>query len=184
MENGRGKRENGTEIVLFTSINAPIQFVFDCARSIDNHQLSTAKTNEKAIAGRTSGLCELGDEVTWRAKHFGIYQTLSSKITKLKAPFYFQDCMVKGAFSFIKHHHFFEENNGVTAMKDVFTYGVPYGIFGKLFNKLILKNYMIALLTERNSVIKGVAECKYYNSSSAPYLNGSFIDPNENLQIS
>jgi ligand-binding SRPBCC domain-containing protein len=128
-----------TEIVLTTSINATIQVVFDFARSIDIHQLSTAKTNEKAIAGRTSGLCELGDEVTWRAKHFGIYQTLSSKITKLKAPFYFQDCMVKGAFSFIKHDHFFEEKDGVVTMKDVFVYGVPYGIFGKLFNRFVLK---------------------------------------------
>lgn len=158
MENGSDKMENGTEIVLTSFINATIQIVFDCARSIDIHQLSTAKTKEKVIAGRTSGLCELGDEVTWRAKHFGIYQILSSKITKLKAPFYFQDCMVKGAFSFIKHDHYFEENDGITAMKDVFCYGVPYGIFGKLFNKIILKKYMIALLTERNRVIKEIAE--------------------------
>lgn len=150
-----------TEIVLLTSINAPIQIVFDCARSIDIHQLSTAKTNEKAVAGKMSGLCELGDEVTWRAKHFGIYQHLSSKITKLKAPFYFQDCMIKGAFSFIKHDHFFEEKEGITLMKDVFSYGVPYGIFGKLFNKIILRKYMIALLTERNRVIKEVTEKEY-----------------------
>lgn len=147
-----------TEITLHTSVNAPIQIVFDCARSIDIHQLSTAKTNEKAIGGRMSGLCELGDEVTWRAKHFGIYQTLSAKITKMKAPFYFQDCMLKGAFSFIKHDHFFEEKDGVTAMKDVFVYGVPYGIFGNLFNKLVLKKYMTDFLVERNRVIKEIAE--------------------------
>jgi len=72
--------------------------------------------------------------------------------------------MVKGAFSFIKHDHYFEETNGITEMKDVFTYGVPYGIFGKLFNKLILKNYMIALLTERNSVIKEVAETEFHST--------------------
>jgi ligand-binding SRPBCC domain-containing protein len=147
-----------TEIILLTFINAPIQIVFDSARSIDIHQLSTAKTNEKAIAGRTSGLCVLGDEVTWRAKHFGIYQTLSSKITKLKAPFYFQDCMVKGAFSYIKHDHNFEEKDGIVIMKDVFVYGVPYGIFGKLFNRFVLKKYMTALLTERNRVVKEISE--------------------------
>jgi ligand-binding SRPBCC domain-containing protein len=146
------------EIILLTSIKAPIQIVFDCARSIDIHQLSTAKTNERAIAGRTSGLCELGDEVTWRAKHFGIYQTLSSRITKLKAPHYFQDCMIKGAFSFIKHDHFFEERNGITEMKDVFAYGVPYGIFGNLFNRVVLKKYMTNILTTRNQVIKEVSE--------------------------
>lgn len=150
-----------TEIVLTISINAPIQIVFDCARSIDIHQLSTAKTNEKVISGRMSGLCELGDEVTWRAKHFGIYQKLSSKITKLKAPFYFQDCMVKGAFSFIKHDHYFEEIDGVTSMKDVFAYGVPFGIFGKLFNQLVLKKYMTNFLNERNKVIKEVAEAQF-----------------------
>lgn len=148
----------GTEIVLHTSIKAPIQVVFDCARSIDVHQISTAKTNEKAIAGRTSGLCELGDEVTWRAKHFGVYQTLSSKITKLKAPVYFRDTMLKGAFSFIKHDHYFEEKNGCTEMKDVFRYGVPYGVFGTIFNKLILKKYLTNFISHRNQIIKEVCE--------------------------
>lgn len=147
-----------TTIVLSIKINANIQRCFDCARSIDIHQLSTAKTNEKAIAGRTSGLCELGDEVTWRAKHFGIYQNLSSRITKLKSPYHFQDCMIEGAFSFIKHDHFFEESDGLILMRDVFVYGVPYGIFGSLFNKLILKKYMTNLLANRNLVIKQVAE--------------------------
>jgi ligand-binding SRPBCC domain-containing protein len=147
-----------TKIILNTVINAPIQRVFDCARSIDVHQLSTAKTNEKAVAGRLSGLCELGDEVTWRARHFGFYQTLSAKITKLKASHYFQDCLIKGAFSFIKHDHYFEEKDGVTSMKDVFEYGMPYGFFGRLFDLLILKSYMTKFLVDRNAVIKAVAE--------------------------
>jgi ligand-binding SRPBCC domain-containing protein len=146
-----------TEIILLTKIQAPIQVVFDCARSIDIHQLSTKHTNEKAIAGKTAGLCELGDEVTWRARHFGIYQTLSSKITKFKAPYYFQDCMTKGAFSFIIHDHFFEEINGLTIMKDVFSYGVPYGWLGDLFNWIVLRKYMTKLLTTRNQTIKDIA---------------------------
>lgn len=144
--------------MLYTTINADVQTVFDCARSVDIHQLSTAKTHERAIAGRTSGLCELGDEVTWRAKHFGIYQNLSCKITQFDAPFHFQDRMLKGAFTFIKHDHFFEEKNGLVVMKDVFCYGVPYGILGKAFNHLILKKYMTDLLETRNQVIKEYAE--------------------------
>ncbi len=154
MENVLGS----TKITLVTIINAPIQVCFDCARSIDIHELSTAKTNEKAIAGKMTGLCNLDDEVTWRAKHFGFYQTLSSRITKFKSPFYFQDCMVKGAFSFFKHDHFFEQIDDKTLMKDVFEYGVPYWIFGKIFNIMILKKYMTNLLTTRNEVIKQVSE--------------------------
>lgn len=147
-----------TTITLHFEIKAPIQVVFDCARSIEIHELSTAKTNEKAIAGKTSGWCELGDQVTWRAKHFGIYQKLTARITKFEAPFHFQDCMVKGAFSYFVHDHLFEERDGVTLMKDVFRYGVPFGLIGRWFDRLLLKKYMTKLLSDRNLVIKKVAE--------------------------
>jgi ligand-binding SRPBCC domain-containing protein len=151
------------KIILQTEINAPIQVVFDLARSIEIHQLSTVKTNEKAIAGRMTGLCELGDEVTWRAKHFGIYQKLTAKITAFKAPHYFQDSMVKGAFKYFKHDHYFEEKDGFTLMKDIFEYGVPYWLFGKIFDEIVLKNYMRRFLEERNRVIKEVAEEGFIN---------------------
>lgn len=152
------KINNETEIILITKIKAPIQIVFDCTRSVDIHVISTAQTKEKAIAGRTSGLCELGDEITWKAKHFGIYQTLSTKITKYKAPFHFQDTMISGAFSYLKHNHFFEEKDGYIEMKDVVLYTLPYGLLGKLFDKIVLKKYMINLLTTRNDIIKQVCE--------------------------
>ena len=52
------------EIYLKTYINADIRKVFDLSRNIDFHQQSTIKTNEKAIAGKTGGLIELGETVT------------------------------------------------------------------------------------------------------------------------
>ena len=61
------------EIKLQTYINADIQVVFDLARSIDLHTISTAHPHEKAIAGKTSGLISLGEEVTWKARHFGFF---------------------------------------------------------------------------------------------------------------
>ena len=70
------------KIHLQTFIKAKKELVFDLSRSIDLHLLSTKKTNEKAIAGKTSGLMELNDTVTWRAKNLGIYQNLTSKITE------------------------------------------------------------------------------------------------------
>ena len=60
-------------LVLDTTVNAPIGIVFDLARSIDLHMYSTGKTNEKAIAGVTSGLIEAGQTVQWRAKDVGVY---------------------------------------------------------------------------------------------------------------
>lgn len=51
-------------IKLQTEVKANKELVFDLARSIDLHQLSTEQTNETAIAGKTSGLIETGESVT------------------------------------------------------------------------------------------------------------------------
>ena len=145
-------------IKIETTIHAPVQRCFDLSRSIDLHQISTIETKERAIAGKTSGLIGLNETVTWQAKHFGITQKLTSKITVFNSPHYFVDEMVKGAFKSFKHEHHFEEINGQTQMKDRFDYTSPLGILGKLFDKLILEKYMFKLLEKRNQVIKEYAE--------------------------
>jgi len=57
-------------IRITTWIAAPPERCFDAARDLDLHLRSMAHTGERAVAGRTSGLIELGEEVTWRARHF------------------------------------------------------------------------------------------------------------------
>jgi ligand-binding SRPBCC domain-containing protein len=66
--------------------------------------------------------------------------------------------MVKGAFARFDHDHFFETNDSQTIMRDVFDYESPFGILGKIADKLFVEKYMIKLLAERNSLIKQVAE--------------------------
>jgi ligand-binding SRPBCC domain-containing protein len=147
-----------TTIILTTEINASAQRCFDLSRDVDIHLESTEHTNEKVVGGRSSGLFELGDEVTWEAVHFGIEQRLSTKITQMNAPHFFEDVMTKGAFKSMRHEHHFEEKNGKTYMRDVFRYETPFGFFGRLFDKLVLKKHMTTLLTKRNMVIRQVAE--------------------------
>jgi len=120
--------------------------------------MSTANTNERAIAGRTSGLCELGDSITWEATHFNIRQKLTVEITQFDKPYSFEDRMVKGAFKSMKHEHRFEEKNGFTIMTDKFEYEVPLGLVGTLFDRLILNSYMRRFLIKRNDFIKSLAE--------------------------
>ncbi len=146
------------KIELLTQINAPIETVFDLSRSIDLHIESTKQTGERAIAGKTSGLIGSGESVTWRAKHFGIWQNLTSKITEYKYPDYFVDEMVSGAFKSFRHEHHFSDVDSQTLMRDVFVFESPLGIVGRFFNWLILKKYMTDLLVERNRVIKESAE--------------------------
>jgi ligand-binding SRPBCC domain-containing protein len=66
--------------------------------------------------------------------------------------------MVKGAFKEFKHEHHFEELKSGTLMTDFFDYKSPFGILGKLVDRLFLKKYMTKLLTERNQIIKEFAE--------------------------
>ncbi|MEO8116941.1 MAG: SRPBCC family protein [Bacteroidota bacterium] len=152
------------KIEIETEINSTIYICFDLSRSIDLHKISTAKTNEIAIAGKTSGLIGLSETVTWQATHFGIRQKLTSKITAYERPNFFIDEMVKGAFKSFRHQHIFEDINGKVIMKDIFEFHSPLGIIGQLFNKLILTNYLKELLLERNKVIKDFAETGKWKS--------------------
>ena len=139
-------------------IHAPIERCFDLSRSIDLHAISMASHKEKAIGGKTKGLIEPGEEVTWEAKHFGLKQQLTSKITAFYRPYYFQDRMVRGAFKSFTHDHYFEVRQKHTLMKDVFEYRAPLGILGSLSEKMFLDRYMTSLLVQRNQTIQEIAE--------------------------
>ncbi|MEP3836461.1 MAG: SRPBCC family protein [Algibacter sp.] len=152
-------------IELKTEIKASKDIVFDLSRSIDLHKISTKQTYEEAIAGTIGGLIGLHESVTWRAKHLGVYQNLTSKITEFNRPHVFVDEMQKGAFKSFKHeHHFTELNNGNTLMVDVFDYESPFGVFGKLADTLFLKKYMTNLLVERNRIVKEFAESEKWKA--------------------
>ena len=90
-------------IVMETIINASQQRCFDLARSIDLHLQSTVSTGERVVAGKTSGLVELSDEITWEATHFGVRQRLTVKIIEMSHYTSFTDCMVMGAFKSMNH---------------------------------------------------------------------------------
>ncbi|MBR9845618.1 MAG: SRPBCC family protein [Algicola sp.] len=145
-------------IEIKTVIQADLQTCFDLSRNIDFHTVSLQHSNEKAIAGKTSGLIELNEWVTWEARHFGMTQQLTSKITAFESTNYFVDEMVSGAFKSFKHEHIFQTDNDKTLMIDRFQFESPLGVFGKLANLLFLKRYMTNLLRTRNAFLKKTAE--------------------------
>ena len=90
-----------------TLIAAPIDRVFDLSRSVEVHLLANVHGNEQALAtgGVTAGLVGLGQQVTWRAKHFGFWHDLTSEATAVEPPTYFQVTMVKGIFRSMQADH-------------------------------------------------------------------------------
>ena len=145
-------------IKLETYFDAPIEKVFDMCRDIDVHKYTAQQTNERAVGGVTTGLIKLGETVTWEARHLGVKQRLTSKITKMEFPNFFQDEMVKGAFKSFKHEHFFEFEGTGTRLKDVFTYVSPLGFLGNIADHLFLKRYMTSFLTKRNQALLKVVK--------------------------
>ena len=145
-------------IHLTTFAEAPVERLFDLSRSIDLHKKSMAHTNEEAVAGTITGLINLNETVTWKAKHLFKTRILKSKITEMNRPFSFTDEMVTGDFKSMKHqHHFKQTNNGSIAI-DLLYFETPYGSIGKLVNLLFLTRYLTRMLEQRNQLIREYAE--------------------------
>lgn len=145
-------------IHLTTFIAAPAERVFNLSRSINLHSISTAHTNERAIAGVTNGLIKLNETVTWQARHLFKTRQHTSKITAMESPVFFVDEMTKGDFKSFRHEHHFKPVDNGSIMIDILEFESPYGSVGKFFNSIYLKKYLENFLIKRNNTIKEYAE--------------------------
>ncbi len=145
-------------IHLETFIRAPVEICFDLSRDVDVHMASTSITNERAIAGVTSGMLQLGDEVTWEATHLFVRQRLTSRITAFERPRMFTDEMQRGAFKHLRHKHTFEARESSTLMIDELDFASPFSVIGNIVDWLFLENYLKRFLILHNDYIKNLAE--------------------------
>ncbi len=67
--------------------------------------------------------------------------------------------MLRGMFKSFEHDHFFEPiPDGNTLLRDELRFAAPLGIFGRIAETLVLRRYFIHFVTQRNDLIKNVAE--------------------------
>jgi len=146
-------------IELETLIRAPPETCCRLSLSAEAHLGSMAHTGERVLSGRSSGIFETGDTVTWEARHLGRLRQLGVRITAIDFPHHFRDEMVRGDFRAMRHDHHFEPDGiGNTIMRDRFYYEVPYWIAGALFDRCYLRGYMRRLLQARNEHLRKLAE--------------------------
>ena len=144
---------------MVTDIQASATECFDLSCSIDTHVSSMGASQERAVAGVTTGLIGLGEEVTWEAKHFGLRWRATSRITEFDRPRRFVDEMRSGPFRSFRHEHRFEGAGvGVTRMVDVVDYAMPLGVLGVIADELIVGRHLRRLIEDRNTYIKQAAE--------------------------
>lgn len=137
-----------SSFTVVTRASVPVEELFDVSLSIDEHVSSMAHTGEAAVGGVTSGSIGLGETVTWRARHFGIRFTMSSRITSLDRHRRFVDEQVRGPFRSFHHEHLFARDGDQSVMTDTLTIRSP--IFGRIAERVILVPYLRRLIRRRN----------------------------------
>lgn len=123
---------------------------FDLSLSIDLHQKSFERSGEQAVAGVTAGLIGRDEFVTWRARHFGITWTMTSAITEWERPHRFVDEQRTGPFASFRHEHRFEPVASGTRLVDHVEFEAPFGVLGRIAERLVLARYLRRLIDVRN----------------------------------
>jgi ligand-binding SRPBCC domain-containing protein len=147
----RGRRQDRSvpsTFTLVTDASISAQALFDLSLDIDAHISSMSQSAERAVGGVMTGQIGLGETVTWRARHFGVWWTMTSQITDLDRPTRFIDQQVRGPFKMFVHEHRFEQLTTGSRMIDTITVASP--IFGSLAERLVLVPYLRRLIVKRN----------------------------------
>jgi ligand-binding SRPBCC domain-containing protein len=146
-------------IELTTAVNAPPAQVFAWALDVGLHSASLAHSAEHIVAGVTTGQMRLGDDVRWRARHFGHWWTMTARVTEYDPPRRFTDVQVAGPFAHWRHAHDFQPTgSGTTVMRDVIDFAAPYGPIGRMVEVLVLARYLRSLIRRRNRHLARIAE--------------------------
>jgi ligand-binding SRPBCC domain-containing protein len=146
-------------VVVETLIVAPREVVFDLARDVSVHTASAAFSRERAVApGRTAGLLELGDTVTFEGVHFLLRLRFTARIVELDRPARFVDELVRSAFRELRHVHEFEERDGATIMRDTLDWTSPFGALGRIADELFVTGHMRRFVTRKQLALKELAE--------------------------
>ena len=98
------------------------------------------------------------DEVTWRARHFGHWWQMTSRITVHDRPRRFVDEMVRGPFAQFRHEHLFVDHGSTTTMRDIVDFRSPWGPLGALVDRVVVVRYLRCLLEERNRHLRRLSE--------------------------
>ena len=141
-------------IRLETFIDAPVELCFDAARNIDLHASATSPLKHRPVEGVTSGLINLGEEVTWEGSFFGIGQRMTSRIVNYSRPDTFTDEMKRGPFKRWRHKHSFTSHGKGSLILDEVSFASPLGPVGYLFDVIFLKRFMTRILTGQNEAIR------------------------------
>ena len=120
---------------------------------MEQHTESMASAAETVLNPVSNDLLGLNDNVTWRARHFGMWWTMTSRITRMNAPAEFTDEQVSGPFRRFHHTHTFSQLGEHTLMTDTVEFQAPLGPLGRVAEKAVLERYLHNMLERRANAL-------------------------------
>jgi ligand-binding SRPBCC domain-containing protein len=140
-------------------VAAPPETVFAESLRVGSH-LGSMKRYEETSSLDAHVVLGLGEAVTWRARHFGVTWTMTSRIVEHDPPVRFVDEQVRGPFAWFRHEHRIEPNGGATRLVAVVSFAAPLGLLGRVVEALFLGRYVRRLIEERNAYLKASVEAR------------------------
>jgi ligand-binding SRPBCC domain-containing protein len=84
----------------------------------------------------------------------GIKIDWMTEITQVQPLKYFIDEQRFGPYKFWHHQHHFSEIPGGVLMNDILTYGMPFGIFGRMANGIFVANKLQQIFSYRKVMVE------------------------------
>jgi ligand-binding SRPBCC domain-containing protein len=135
-------------------LDAPIEKVFAFHRDFKNALLVSPPWVKIRILNAPPVL-EVGTELSVQCNIAGLWIPWDVKVETLIPHSLLVDVQThRGPFSYWKHEHHMHEDFGRTVLTDTITYALPFGIFGRVFNILLLKSIQKAVFKYRQNKMR------------------------------
>lgn len=142
--------------VLFrkTFIKTDINSCWDFFSSPENLAKITPSSMEFVIREFDGKKMYEGQQIAYTVKPLaGLKMNWLTEIKSVNVNREFVDLQIEGPYKIWHHRHLFKEKNNGVEMFDVVHYQLPFGIFGKLAEKLIVRRKLKEIFDYREKVI-------------------------------
>lgn len=143
-------------------IHAPLERCFGLSTSLAiverELHMHPVPSNFEGVPFRTSGFVVEGDRVRWEGRQLGLPQYHVSLICNFERNRFFQDRMIAGRFQHFAHDHHFRAEGSETVLDDEIRFSLPWGPFGWVAARFVLRPHIERLLHRRFRLIKHLAE--------------------------
>ena len=140
-------------ITFVCNIRAPLEKVWEFHETIDALPILTPPYMKMTVEGVPEAPRK-GARYPFRIRRNGLTMHWLAEYTRFDPPHGFTDFQVKGPFAYWEHRHDFEATPEGTRLTDSITYKPPFGIFGWLADRLVLRADIAKMFAYRHRVTK------------------------------